>query len=133
MSFLNRLFKKSKLRSDVEFSVADHTGNTVLENNTSKINNPSWDEVCDYLNIMFSDEEEFVTLTLDYARFEVRYMQSCRTPNGIAVQLGLEKDNKTTLVEKTCDEKTIMEFFENFYNYGLVEQIETFKPVEFYK
>ena len=50
----------------------------------------SWQEVEDCLWDMFTDEDEFVTLTLAEIHHNIRYVQACQFQEGITVQLGVE-------------------------------------------
>ena len=128
------IFKNNsrKQTTDVDFEKVKYTGEMTLENNfDGAINSPTWQQVQLYINKMFQNNEEFITLTLAKAVYGVRYMQACSVDGGYSLQLGVETDNKTNLVEKICDEKELLEHFSKFYEYGFVDGI--FKPMSFYK
>jgi hypothetical protein len=92
----------------------------------------SWQEVEDCLWDMFTDEDEFVTLTLAEIHHNIRYVQACQFQEGITVQLGVEEDDYTRLVEKTCSEAECMDIFREFYESSYVRDFEKYKPVEFF-
>lgn len=62
----------------------------------------SWEDVEECVLDMFSDEDDFVTLIIAEISHSVRYVQSAYTGKGLVVQLGLEDENGTRLVEKYC-------------------------------
>lgn len=128
------IFKKSgkKETTDVEFEKVEYTGKMKLENNfDGPIDSPTWQQVQLYINKMIQNNEEFIVLTLSEAVYGVRYMQACNVNGEYSLELGIETDDKTKLVEKVCDKKELVERFEQFYEYGVVHDINQFKPVSF--
>lgn len=128
------IFKKSgkKETTDVEFEKVEYTGKMKLENNfDGPIDSPTWQQVQLYINKMLQNNEEFIVLTLSEAVYGVRYMQACDVNGEYSLELGIETDDKTKLVEKVCDKKELVERFEQFYEYGVVHDINQFKPVSF--
>ena len=128
------IFKKSgkKETTDVEFEKVEYTGKMKLENNfDGPIDSPTWQQVQLYINKMIQNNEEFIVLTLSEAMYGVRYMQACDVNGEYSLELGIETDDKTKLVEKVCDKKELVERFEQFYEYGVVHDINQFKPVSF--
>lgn len=127
---------KSNLRkktTNVDFEKVEYTGRMKLENNfDGPIDSPTWQQVELYINKMIQNDEEFITLTLSEAVYGVRYMQACSVKGGYSLQLGIETDAKTNLVERVCDKKELLERFAQFYEYGLVHDIDQFKPVSFF-
>ena len=127
--FKNKLRKKM---TDVDFDKVTYTGKMKLENNfDGPIDSPTWQQVQLYIDKMIQNNEEFITLTLSEAVYGVRYMQACSVKGGYSLQLGIETDAKTNLVERVCDEKELVERFTQFYEYGFVHDIDQFKPVSF--
>ena len=59
-------------------------------------------------------------------------MQACSVKGGYSLQLGVETDDRTNLVERVCDQKELIERFAQFYEYGFVHDIDQFKPVSFF-
>ena len=128
--FKNNLRKKT---TDVDFEKVEYTGKMKLENNfDGPIDSPTWQQVELYINKMMQNNEEFITLTLSEAVYGVRYMQACSVKGGYSLQLGVETDAKTNLVERVCDKKELVERFVQFYKYGVVYDIDQFKPVSFF-
>ena len=128
------IFKKSgkKETTDVEFEKVEYTGKMKLENNfDGPIDSPTWQQVQLYINKMIQNNEEFIVLTLSEAMYGVRYMQACDVNGEYSLELGIETDDKTKLVEKVCDKKELVERFAQFYKYGVVHDIDQFKPVSF--
>ena len=128
--FKNKLRKKT---TDGDFDKVTYTGKMKLENNfDGPIDSPTWQQVQLYIDKMIQNNEEFITLTLSEAVYGVRYMQACSVKGGYSLQLGIETDAKTNLVERVCDEKELVERFTQFYEYGFVHDIDQFKPVSFF-
>ena len=128
--FKNNIRKKT---TDVDFEKVEYTGKMKLENNfDGPIDSPTWQQVELYINKMIQNNEEFITLTLSEAVYGVRYMQACSVKGGYSLQLGIETDAKTNLVEIVCDKKEVVERFTQFYKYGFVHDIDQFKPVSFF-
>lgn len=46
-----------------------------------------------------------------------------------SIQLGLEKDNSTNLVEAFFDQEELRRIFLEFYTYGVVANKEAYKPL----
>ena len=78
---------------------------------------------------MFGDDNQFVTLTLTNADYGVRYIQACRLQKGISIQLGIEEDGRTKLVEKVGEQEECLEIFRTFYETGFVYRQEEYKPL----
>ena len=128
------IFKKSvrKETTDVDFEKVEYTGKMKLENNfDGPIDSPTWQQVQLYINKMIQNNEEFIVLTLSEAMYGVRYMQACDVNGEYSLELGIETDDRTKLVEKVCDKKELVERFQQFYEYGVVHDIDQFKPVSF--
>ena len=128
------IFKKrgKKETTDVEFEKVEYTGKMKLENNfDGPIDSPTWQQVQLYINKIFQNNEEFIILTLSEAVYGVRYIQACDVNGEYSLELGIETDDKTKLVEKVCDKKELVERFQQFYEYGVVNDIDQFKPVSF--
>ena len=123
-----------KLTSDVAFQNVEYTGGSVLENfYDAPIQNPSWGDVVTRIRKMIDVNDEHVLLTLKEATYGVRYIQAASAPGGYDLQVGMEEGNQTKLVDKIVSEKELFDRFEVFYNYGYVDNLGEFKPVEFFK
>lgn len=92
----------------------------------------SWEMVRNCLLDMFEDENEFVVLTLQDIKENVRFVQAAQAESEIVVQLGMEEGDHTRLVEKECSEETCMEIFRKFYDTSQVDEIDAYQPVKFY-
>lgn len=73
----------------------------------------NWQIVEDCLTEMYDDYDDFVTLTLAEISGSVRYVQATqsRHEEGIIVQLGIESQDGTRLIEKTSHLKNVRRFF----------------------
>ena len=92
-----------------------------------------WQDVLVCVMGIFDDEDEFVTLTVGDARHNIRFVQATRARNGggIIVQLGIEDEKYTRLVEKLCGEEECVEIFHGFYSSADVKDLDKYKPVRF--
>ena len=70
-----------------------------------------------YIQKIVNDNNQFVTLTLPQALNSVRYIQACSNSGKICVQLGIEDDNSTQLVEKQCSQDECLKLFYDFYDF----------------
>lgn len=128
MGLLNKLFGK---KEQIEFKKVE--GNVLtLENQNRKLENPTREDLKDYLNCLFDEDDQFITLTLAKAKDGVRFVQATFAGTKLIVQLGLEENNKTHLVEKVCDRsEECVEIFYRFYDLGTVKNISEYAPVQF--
>ncbi len=84
----------------------------------------------DMLQQMFEDENQFVTLSVSAPVYDgVRFVQACRIPEGIDVQLGIGEGTQTKLVEKVCNEDECSRIFMHFFDTLKVEDISRYTPV----
>lgn len=91
----------------------------------------SWEIVCDCLDEMFEDDDDFVVLTLAEISHNVRYVQARQQDDGIIVQLGVEVEGGTKLVEKLFSEEECVEIFREFYETSNVKNVEQYTEVQF--
>ncbi len=85
----------------------------------------------DMVQQMFEDENQFVTLSLDAPVYDdVRFVQACRIPDGINVQLGIGEGTQTRLVERICTEDECIRIFRDFFDTLKVEDMECYTPVQ---
>lgn len=130
MGFFSNLFKKTTI--EVQFEQVEHDGQTVLENQNDRLTDFSDVDLEMFLDAMFEDEDQFVTLTLPKAIFGIRYVQACQVDDGINVQLGIEENEHTNLVEKMCSAEECLDIFMQFYDTGMVSDLKAYTPVEFF-
>lgn len=129
MGFISNLLKKGSDRKAEKSKCANCA---VLENNfIGGIENPRWEEVKRYLDMMFQDDEEFVTLTLVEAVDGVRFMQACSAQSGYTVELGIEDESGVSVIETKCDKKAVQKHFKEFFTCGKVADRDKFTPTEF--
>lgn len=124
------IFKKKT--TDVTFEKVKYNKNRTVENNSDGlIDDPTWQQIEAYLDKMYGNDDEFVTLTLSEAVNGVRYIQACKVDNEYSIQLGLEKGNATKLVEAFFKREELQKVFADFYDYAYVANIDSYKPVSF--
>lgn len=91
-----------------------------------------WWEVEGCLLDMFEEEDEFVTLTAGEIQHQIRFVQSCTCAEGIVVELGLEDETGTRLVQKICSAEECMDIFLEFFETTAVHDLDSYHPTEFY-
>ena len=128
MGLLDKLFGK---KEQPEFKKVDREILS-LENQNGRLENPTREDLTDYLNCLFDEDDQFVTLTLAKAKDGVRFVQATFAGAKLIVQLGLEENNKTHLVEKVCDTgKECADIFYQFYDFGIIDRVAEYTPVQF--
>lgn len=104
---------------------------STVRNQCEEMPADSWETVLDLINEMLDDHDEFVVLTLAEISHNIRYVQSTWTIDGLVVQLGVEEENGTRLVEKYCSEEECVEIFRKFFETSKVENIKDYNEVKF--
>lgn len=128
MGLLDRFFKK---KEQPEFTKVEGDVLT-LENQNGCIENPTRVDLKNYLNCLFDEDDQFVTLSLPQAKDGVRFIQATFAGTKLIVQLGLEENNKTRLVEKECvTGGECTNIFYQFYDFGIVDRVSDYTPVQF--
>lgn len=103
-----------------------------LSNQNQTIRQPSKADLEVFLNCLYEEDDQFLTLTLGHAIHHVRYVQAAHNGSDLIVQLGIEVKDYTKLVEKIChDVNECSNIFYQFYDYGTVENISDYQPVQF--
>lgn len=82
------------------------------------------------LEDMFTDEDQFVTLTSPSAVNKVRYVQACMHDEGVELQLGIEEMN-THLIHKVCSEEECKAVFLDFFRGCFMPKANEYAPVQF--
>lgn len=125
--------EERKTTTDVTFGKLICNEKRTVRTQEIEKNNPSWDMVEDCLWNMFEDDDEFVVLSVANACDNIRYVQATQITDGIIVQLGIEDDSSTRLVEKPCTEDECRNIFHEFYQSSHVQNVEEYRPVAFKK
>ncbi len=124
MEFFSKLFgRKEKPQAVNKFGI-------MAENQDKRV--PAELNAAMYmLDEAFENDEQFLTLSLKKAIYDgVYFVQAARLPDGmISVQLGIEQENGTKLVEKITDEVTCAKIMMHFLDTAKVEDIENYTPV----
>ena len=81
---------------------------------------------------IIDDTQQFVTLELTEANYGVRYVQASVNYGKISVELGLEEGDNIKLVEKVCSKEECQRIFLDFFDYGYVNEMEKYTPVQFF-
>lgn len=131
MSLFSRKPKK-QTTTDITFGTVTCISPTVLGSQNGERHNVSWQQVEDGLEDVFDDSDQFLVLTLQDISHNIRYVQATQCDEGIVVQLGIEENNATRLVEKICTQQECIDIFQEFYRSSFVKNVQEYKPVEFY-
>lgn len=124
MGFFSKLFgKKEKPQAVNKFGI-------MAENQDKRV--PAELNAAMYmLDEAFENDEQFLTLSLEKPLYDgVYFVQAARIPDGmISVQLGIEQENGTKLVEKLTDEVTCAKIMMHFLDTAKVGDIESYTLV----
>lgn len=124
MGFFSKLFgKKEKPQAVNKFGI-------MAENQDKRV--PAELNTAMYmLDEAFENDEQFLTLSLEKPLYDgVYFVQAARIPDGmISVQLGIEQENGTKLVEKLTDEVTCAKIMMHFLDTAKVGDIESYTLV----
>lgn len=131
MGLFSKLFKKTT--TDMTFDKVAPGDKMTLENQNGMITGFDRTMLEKYLYDMFRDSNQFVTLTLTNADYGIRYIQACRLQKGISIQLGIEENGRTKLVEKVVEQEECLDVFRTFYETGFVYRQEEYHPLEMMK
>ena len=123
---------KKQTTTDVTFKTEPCPSPTVLGSQNGELHNVSWQQVENGLEDVFGDSNQFLVLTLQKIRHNIRYVQATQCDDGIVVQLGVENNNTTKLVEKICSEEECIDIFKEFYNSSAVKNLQDYTPVKFF-
>ena len=128
MGLFSKLFKKTT--TDVRFEKVAPQNAMELENKNGVIENCTYLDVEEYLQMMLDDSEQFITLSMPSAPYGIRFVQACRVNEGIDVELGLEQDNQTKLICRVCDEEECRNVFYEFFNTSNVCDRKGYEPIK---
>ena len=123
---------KKQTTTDIAFRTEPCLSPTVLGSQDGELHNVSWQQVEDGLEDVFDDSNQFLVLTLQKIKHNIRYVQTTQCDDGIVVQLGVENNNTTELVEKICSEHECIDIFREFYSSSAVKNLQDYTPVKFF-
>lgn len=125
------LFRKKT--DKVLFDAVEYCGSNKLENQNGVIENASLQDLERLLQLMLDDPNQFLILTAGNPSYGVSYVQAARIKNNIIdVELGLERDGKSELVQKNCTEEECRAIMTEFFNSTYVEDMDSYKPMQFF-
>lgn len=127
VGFFSNLFKKTT--TDVKFEKVVPQNEIKLENQNGVIENCSYQDVEECLQMMFEDGDQFIILSVPSARYGIRFVQACRVDQGIDVELGLEGDDQTKLICKMCSEEECRGIFREFFDTANVHDRKGYEPI----
>ncbi len=130
LSFWKKILKPKT--TDISFDKVVSTGKATLENQDGRIYGFGHLEIIEYIQKIIDDTQQFITLELPEANYGIRYVQASVNYGKICVQLGLEDGANTKLVEKICSQEECQRIFLDFFDYGYVNEVEKYKPVQFF-
>lgn len=125
--------RKRKLTTDISFEPVPPRGCMTLESEKGLLEDPSAEDLTACLQHMIADPSDFITLTPAQAVDGIRYIQACRIPEGIDVELGLEKDGMIRLAAKTCGEEETIAIFRDFFTGKALPDRNEYSPMRFRK
>lgn len=84
------------------------------------------------LDEAFENNEQFLTLSLEKPLYDgVYFVQAARIPDGsISVEVGIETENGTRLVEKTMDEVSCAKIMMHFLETASVDNIDSYTLIK---
>lgn len=126
MGLFNKLFNTD---SEVTFEKTNEEV-FVLSNQKERIENPTKEDIKEYVDNLFNEQDQTITLSLSKATNKINYVKAFFVESNLIVQLELEEKNQTKLVERTFStNKECLVVFYQFYDYGIVDNVELYKPV----
>lgn len=131
MNLFRKLFHPKT--TEVKFEKVEGGKKAILENQDGRIEKFNHTEIMEYIHKIIDDNQQFVMLELPRANYGIRYVQACVNNGKISVELGIEEDGQTRLVEKSCDEEECRKIFLEFFDWGYVNDLEKYRPVEFFQ
>ena len=125
------LFRKKT--DKILFDAVEGCVGNKLENQNGVKENATLGDLELFLQLMLDDPNQFVILTVQNPCYGVSYVQAARVEkNVIDVELGLEQDGKTKLVQKNCTEEECRAIMTEFFNSTYVENVDSYKPMQFF-
>ncbi len=108
----------------------------LLENQDGKTTEVTELDLEEYLEELFDDPDQFVTLTPPKAQNGIRFIQACihekeEGDNKIEVELGMEEPDGIHLIYKMCSEEECTRIFYDFYDDLFQPVLEEYQSVEF--
>lgn len=114
------------------FEVVQAESYFTIENQNGKFEVASEEDLYEYIEAVFKDENQFAVLTAPKAIHGVRCVQACLTNGKVEVQVAAESDNRTNLYFKMCSSNEALDIFKCFFNGHFVLDMAQYKPVAFY-
>ncbi|MCI8627190.1 MAG: hypothetical protein HFI40_13125 [Lachnospiraceae bacterium] len=108
----------------------------LLENQDGKTTEVNEETIGDYLEELFDDPEQFVTLTPPKSQNGIRFIQACLDKNKnegnyVEVELGMEEADGIHLLYKMCTEEECVRIFYDFYDDLFQPVLADYQPVSF--
>lgn len=136
MSLLSKLFYKKEPESDTIYTgrinlPEQYPDIPRFAENQNGSGEADFELVEDMVQQMLEDPDQFITLSVEKPVHDnVRFVQACRIPEGINVQLGIGEDTHTVIVERLCTDEECIRIFRDFYDTLKVEDMEYYTPMQ---
>ncbi len=118
------------LNGNMAEAFKDARGSYILENQNGKLHSFSDADITNYLEEMFINPEQFVTLSAPKPQNGLRFIQAAMTGDDVELQLGLDTGG-AKLVYKLCTRSECKKAFLYFFEGRFKPDLGEYQPVEF--
>lgn len=121
---------KAYINGNISEAFKDAHGSYILENQNGKLHNFTDADISNYLEEMFINPEQFVSLTAPMPQNGLRFIQAALNGNDVELQLGLDTGG-AKLVYKLCTRSECKKAFLFFFEGRFKPNLSEYMPVEF--
>lgn len=128
--FLTTKGYKAYLNGNISDAFKDARGSYILENQNGKLSKFTDADISNYLEEMFINPNQFVTLTAPKPQNGLRFIQAAMNGSDVELQLGLDTGG-AQLVFKLCTQSECRKAFLYFYEGRFKPDLGEYQSVEF--
>ena len=121
---------KAYINGNISEAFKDASGSYILENQNGKLSKFTDADISNYLEEMFINPEQFVSLTAPMPQKGLRFIQAAMNGNDVELQLGLDTGG-AKLVYKLCTRSECRKAFLFFFEGRFKPNLSEYMPVEF--
>lgn len=121
---------KAYINGNISEAFKDASGSYILENQNGKLSKFTDADISNYLEEMFINPEQFVSLTAPMPQNGLRFIQAALNGNDVELQLGLDTGG-AKLVYKLCTRSECKKAFLFFFEGRFKPNLSEYMPVEF--
>lgn len=121
---------KAYINGNISEAFKDASGSYILENQNGKLSKFTDADISNYLEEMFINPEQFVSLTAPMPQNGLRFIQAALNGNDVELQLGLDTGG-AKLVYKLCTRSECRKAFLFFFEGRFKPNLSEYMPVEF--